>query len=120
MASGDDIGMPDRSKKAQHSAPLKIASIIKTNCSKPPAGSTARGQLTGFTTGTLFDAKAVVRRGLWRYRPQGSRTPRGIGLDCVEKRDRRFGVGQGSNGNPRRHKRARRPELVVGGVAQPA
>ncbi len=37
---------------------------------------------------SLFDAEAVVRRDLLRYRPHGSRTSRRISLHCVEKRDR--------------------------------
>jgi hypothetical protein len=63
--------------------------------------------------------EVVVERNSRRNCPHGSRTPHGIGLDCVELCDGRFGVAQGRSGNPRRHERARSPKLVIGDVAEP-
>jgi hypothetical protein len=78
------------------------------------------GSIRAFFSWISFDTNAIVERNSRRNCPHGSRTPRGIGLDCVEKCDGRFCVGQGRSGIPRRHERARSPWLVIGRVAEPA
>jgi hypothetical protein len=117
------VGRPDRgarlSQEAKYSAPLTTASDVIIGSSMPRAGSTLAASESVSPTDTEFDAGAFVRRDLWRYRPHGSRTPRGIGLGCVENRDGEFGVVQGRNGNRGRRERSRGPDLVVGRVAEP-
>jgi hypothetical protein len=84
-ASVDDLGIPDSRSLAQNSAALTITSVVITGSSTPPAGSTARDQLIVFTSDIMFDAKAAVRRDLWRHRPRGCGTTRWIRLQCIEK-----------------------------------
>ena len=57
-------------------------------------------------------ARPLRPRGSRRDRPRGRGAPRRIRLECVKKRDRRFGVGQCRDRNSRRHERARSSESL--------
>jgi hypothetical protein len=98
-ASCDDVVDADCRAKAQNSVALISSPSFLSAPRRPWPGRCRAIKLVLFATNTPPGGAAFVKRDLGLYCPQGSRTPRRISPDCVEKRDGRTGVAQGRSGN---------------------